>query len=402
MKIAIIGSGISGLGSLYYLSKKYTVDLYEVDNRLGGHTETHSIKINDKPISVDTGFIVCNDLNYPNIINLFTELNVKLYKTSMSYSFSSPTTSWSSNDFDNWKSIFKPSKLQLLYNIIRFNKCAKNNNDLTLNLKNWLYKYRFSDKFINSYVLPMAGAIWSSDTSDILNFPASTFLNFFKNHGLLKLTKRPQWFSISNGSKSYIDKIISNSSINNLYLSSQINIERENNKIIIFYKDHKYYYDKIIFACHANQIENILKDISIAEKEALDLFDYNENRVVLHTDQSLMPDSKENWTAWNSYNDKDSDYVTYWMNELQDLNIDKNIFVTLGKFKQLESNSIIKNLSYEHISYSFRTLDGQKKINKIQGLNNTYYTGAHLGYGFHEDGLTSALNVFNIIENEQI
>ena len=115
-----------------------------------------------------------------------------------------------------------------------------------------------------------------------------------------------------------------------------------------------------------------------------------------------MPDSKENWTAWNSYNDKDSDYVTYWMNELQDLNIDKNIFVTLGKFKQLESNSIIKNLSYEHISYSFRTLDGQEKINRIQGLKNTYYTGAHLGYGFHEDGLTSALNVFNIIENEQI
>jgi predicted NAD/FAD-binding protein len=400
MKIAIIGSGISGLGSLYYLSKKHEVDLYEIDSRLGGHTETHSIEINNRTINVDTGFIVCNDLNYPNIIKLFKELNVELHKTAMSYSFSSPATSWSSNDFDNWKLLFKPSKLRLLIDIIRFNHCAKKNDNSNLNLNDWLDKNKFSKKFVNSYVLPMAGAIWSSDTNNILDFPASTFLNFFKNHGLLKLINRPQWFSISNGSKSYIEKIISNSSVNNIYLSSRINIVRENNTINIYNENINSNYDKIIFACHADQVEKNIKDISELEKEALNLFDYNKNRVVLHTDESLMPESKVDWTAWNSYNDKQNDYVTYWMNELQDLNIDKNIFVTLGKFKKIDTKLTIKNLSYDHISYSFRTLEGQEKINKIQGLNNTYYAGAHLGYGFHEDGLTSALKVSNIIDNE--
>jgi len=400
MKIAIIGSGISGLGSLYHLSKEHTIDLYEVDKRLGGHTETHTVKIKDRYINVDTGFIVCNDLNYPNIINLFQELNVKLHKTSMSYSFSSPSISWSSNDFDNLKLLFKPAKLKLLMDIVRFNYYAKKTDHLNLDLEDWLKKNKFTKKFINSYVLPMAGAIWSSDTSNILKFPATTFLNFFKNHGLLKLINRPQWFSISNGSKSYIDKIISNSSLSNTYLSSKISITRKNNKIIINNKNHESYYDKIIFACHANQVEPLIKDITNEEKAALDLFEYNKNRVILHTDKSLMPESKKNWTAWNSYNDNHNDYVTYWMNELQDLDTEKEIFVTLGKFKAIEDELVIRNLSYEHISYSFNTLKGQEKINKLQGFNNTYYVGAHLGYGFHEDGLTSAIKVSSMINNE--
>ena len=155
MKIAIIGSGISGLGSLYHLSKKHTIDLYEVNKRLGGHTETHTVKIKDRYINVDTGFIVCNDLNYPNIINLFQELNVKLHKTSMSYSFSSPSISWSSNDFDNLKLLFKPAKLKLLMDIVRFNYYAKKTDHLNLDLEDWLKKNKFTKKFINSYVLPM-------------------------------------------------------------------------------------------------------------------------------------------------------------------------------------------------------------------------------------------------------
>ena len=144
----------------------------------------------------------------------------------------------------------------------------------------------------------------------------------------------------------------------------------------------------------------MIKDITNEEKVALDLFEYNKNRVVLHTDKSLMPESKKNWTAWNSYNDNHNDYVTYWMNELQDLDTEKEIFVTLGKFKAIEDELVIRNLFYEHISYSFNTLKGQEKINKLQGFNNTYYVGAHLGYGFHEDGLTSAIKVSSMINNE--
>lgn len=400
MKIAIIGSGISGIGSLHYLSKSHSVDIYEKDTRLGGHTETHEVTIDDQKINVDSGFIVCNDQNYPNLINLFRELEIGLHKTSMSYSFSSSNLSWSSNDFENWRLLFKPEKLKLLLNIIRFNKLARINNSQKLNLKEWLNKNKFSNSFINTYVLPMAGAIWSSDTKNILSFPASTFLNFFKNHGLLNLFRRPQWFSVLNGSKSYIDKIILNSPANNIYLSSNISINRKEGKVVINNDGNNILYDKVIFACHADQVENLLEDITDEEKIAFNLFDYTPNNVVLHTDPSLMPHSKKNWSAWNSFKYNGNDCVTYWMNELQNINTKTNIFVSIGNFEKIDQNLVIKNISYNHISYSFKTLEGQKKINEIQGLNNTFFAGAHLGYGFHEDGLTSALNIINIINNE--
>ncbi len=401
MKIAIIGSGISGLGSVYYLSKDHDIDLYESNSRLGGHTHTHTVTIGDEVANVDSGFIVCNNQNYPNILNLFSELDVLLHKASMSYSFTSENISWSSNDFDKIKTFFDPTKLKLLLGIIRFNSLAKKSTKEKITLFEWLNNNNFSNEFIDSYVLPMAGAIWSSESKNILNFPANTFLRFFNNHGLLKLFNRPTWFSLLNGSKSYIKKIIDRSTINKIYLSADLKIRREKNIVIIENNAKIKSYDTVIFACHANQVKPILIDMTKEEKNTLNLFDYNMNRVVLHTDDSLMPETKNQWSAWNSYKNDDGDYVTYWMNKLQNLEINKNIFVTLGKFKPLESKFTIKNLSYEHISYSFSTLEGQKRIEDIQGLNNTYFVGAHLGYGFHEDGLTSALRISKMISNEK-
>ncbi len=387
MKIAIIGSGISGLSAAYYLSSEHEVDLFEKDLRLGGHTHTHTLEL-EKRIRVDSGFIVMNDRNYPLLTKLFLDLEVELHPTSMSFGVETESLKWCSNDFLKLRFLNSFKKIRLFLEMIRFNNLASNV-ETNSSVENWLRKNNFSDFFVTNYILPMSSSIWSSSQESIKRFPMKSLSNFFKNHGLLDLIKRPQWFTVLGGSDNYIEKIINVSDINNVITNAELLIKREGNKVSLQNKSVTSQYDLLIFACHANQIQEILTDISPKEAEILSMFEYTSNNVLLHDDKNLMPKEKSLWSSWNSFKSKNYDYVTYWMNNLQKLDTEKEIFVTLGNCPEINQERVFKKICYEHPLYSENTLEGQKYLKSIQGENNTYFVGAHLGYGFHEDGIKS-------------
>ena len=342
-----------------------------------------------------------NDRNYPLLTKLFLELEIELHPTSMSFSVDTGNFSWCSEDFKKFRFFNSLKKIRIFLEMLRFNNIASKV-DSSGTIENWLKKKKFSEFFKKNYVYPMSASIWSSSQKSIRRFPMKSFSRFFNNHGLLDVIKRPQWFSVLGGSNTYIEKLINRSKINNIFLDTWVGVTREKGKVVVakkdsWYDDKLYRYDAIIFACHANQIEEILYDISSEEKEILSMFEYTTNNVCLHYDSSLMPNEKSLWSSWNSYKNNKYDYVTYWMNNLQKLDTEEDIFVTLGNYPAVEQGKYCMSLEYEHPLYSQKTIKAQKLIRSIQGKNKTYFTGAHLGYGFHEDGIKSSLEVIKII-----
>ena len=396
LKIAIIGSGISGLSAAYYLSDQHEVDLFEKDSRLGGHTHTHTLEL-EKKVRVDSGFIVMNDRNYPLLTKLFLELEIELHPTSMSFSVDTEDISWCSEDFKKFKFFNSLKKIRIFLEMIRFNNIASNV-DSNGSIEDWLKEKNFSEFFKKNYVYPMSASIWSSSQESISRFPMKSFSSFFNNHGLLDLIKRPQWFSVLGGSNTYIEKLINHSKINNVIKNANISVKREKEKVFVINNDEApHQYDAIIFACHANQVGELLNDMSSDEEEILSMFEYTTNKVLLHDDSSLMPNKKSLWSSWNSCKNNNYDYVSYWMNNLQKLDSKKDIFVTLGNYPDVDEEKIFKKIKYEHPLYSKKTIEGQKLIRSIQGNNKTYFTGAHLGNGFHEDGIKSSAEVIKTI-----
>ncbi|MDA9757992.1 NAD(P)-binding protein [Pseudomonadota bacterium] len=390
-----MGSGISGLSAAYYLSDQHEVDLFEKDSRLGGHTHTHTLELENK-IRVDSGFIVMNDRNYPLLTKLFLELEIELHPTSMSFSVDTENISWCSEEFKKFRFFNSLKKIRIFLEMVRFNNIASNV-DSNGSIEDWLKEKKFSEFFKKNYVYPMSASIWSSSQESISRFPMKSFSRFFNNHGLLDLIKRPQWFSVLGGSNTYIEKLINQSKINNIFKNSNISIKREKEKVFVLNNDIENQYDVIIFACHANQVGAIVDDMSSEEQEILSMFEYTANNALLHHDQNLMPNEKSLWSSWNSFKDNKYDYVSYWMNNLQKLDIDRDIFVTLGNYPDVDEEKVFKKIKYEHPLYSEQTIKGQKLIRSIQGNRKTYFTGAHLGYGFHEDGIKSSLEVIKII-----
>ena len=395
LKIAIIGSGISGLSAAYYLSDQYEVDLFEKDSRLGGHTHTHTLEL-EKKVRVDSGFIVMNDRNYPLLTKLFLELEIELHPTSMSFSVDTEDISWCSEDFRKFKFFNSLKKIRIFLEMIRFNNIASNIDSIG-SIEDWLKEKKFSEFFKKNYVYPMSASIWSSSQESISRFPMKSFSRFFNNHGLLDLINRPQWFSVLGGSNTYIEKLLNHSKINNVIKNANISVYREKEKVFVINNDEAHQYDAIIFACHANQVGELLNDMSSDEEEILSMFEYTTNKVLLHVDSSLMPNKKSLWSSWNSCKNNNHDYVSYWMNNLQKLDSKKDIFVTLGNYPDVDEEKIFKKIKYEHPLYSKKTIEGQKLIRSIQGNNKTYFTGAHLGYGFHEDGIKSSVEVIKNI-----
>ena len=243
----------------------------------------------------------------------------------------------------------------------------------------------------------MSASIWSSSQESISRFPMKSFSRFFNNHGLLDLIKRPQWFSVLGGSSSYIEKIINRSRINNIFKNANVSINRDKEKVFVQNNNKTCQYDAVIFACHANQVQEMLVDMSPEEEKILTMFEYTSNNVFLHHDSSLMPNEKSLWSSWNSFKSNKYDYLSYWMNNLQKLDSERDIFVTLGDCPDIDEDKVIKKIKYEHPLFSEKTIKGQKLIRSIQGNNKTYFTGAHLGYGFHEDGIKSSVDVIKII-----
>ena len=280
--------------------------------------------------------------------------------------------------------------------MIRFNNIASNV-DSNGSIEDWLREKKFSQFFKNNYVYPMSASIWSSSQESISRFPMKSFSRFFNNHGLLDLIKRPQWFSVLGGSSSYIEKIINRSRINDIFKNANVSINRDKEKVFVQNNNKIFQYDAVIFACHANQIQEMLVDMSPEEEKILSMFEYTSNNVFLHFDSSLMPNERSLWSSWNSFKSNKYDYLSYWMNNLQKLDSERDIFVTLGNCPDIDEDKVIKKIKYEHPLYSEKTIKGQKLIKSIQGNNKTYFTGAHLGYGFHEDGIKSSLEVVRII-----
>ncbi len=400
MKIAVLGAGISGLGSAYLLSKKHVVDLYEKESRLGGHARTTQINENGKIFGVDTGFLVFNHPTYPLLTKLFQELDVKIEQSDMSFSFWDKVSNVAYNAqtlggiFFQKSNLFSLTHYKMIYDIFKFNKKANydvdnDTKDLDKSLDDYLKPY--GKAFKNRYLFPMGAAIWSTPSEKMGEFPTRSFLVFFKNHGLLGVSTQHQWLTVSNGSVNYVNKIQEHIS-GNIYLNSNIiKVKREAQNVILIAKDGtKKHYDKVIFAMHAPQVIEMLEDASAKEKEILSCFSYKQNEAVLHNDMNALYPDKNIYAAWNYKNNNDSNTVTlsYWINRLQNLTSDKEYFVSLNETEEIEE--VIEKISYEHPQFDIAALKSQTLREEINGINNTYFAGAYWRYGFHEDGLWSA------------
>ena len=407
MKLAVIGSGISGNTLAYLLNQKYDVTLYEKNKRIGGHSHTHHVILNNKKESVDTGFIVFNKKTYPLFTSLLDNLGVKYENSDMSFSVFSEKNNFEYNGtsinslFSQRKNLVNFRFLKMIFEILRFNKQAIKLQSKTITLSQYLKKNNYSDFFCNNYILPMGAAIWSSDIKTILNFPAHFFISFFKNHGMLSIYNRPQWLTISGGSEKYVKKLTS-SFKNKIRLNSKIKkINRYKNHISIEDNRSKEKYDYIFFACHSDEALNMLSKPTADEITILKALPYQENEVILHTDSSIMPKKKLSWAAWN-YNIDSSDSepitLTYNMNILQNIKSKKDLLVTLNPKKPIQKENIIKNLKYSHPKFSIKGISAQRMKNKISGKNRSFFAGAYWGKGFHEDGVKSAYDAVNSFE----
>ena len=406
MKIAVIGSGISGLSAAYYLSKNHKVDLFEKDNHFGGHSYTLDLNLKNKKISVDIGFIVFNYKTYPNLINFFKDNSIEIEKSNMSFSVSVKDTNFEycgkgiSGMFSNKSNIFNLKFLNMFFDLIKFYK--KNNNltiyDNNLTLGDYLTKEKLSKEFTDYHIIPMVAAIWSMPPYEASQMPLSFFLKFFQNHGLFKLKNRPQWYTVKNRSRTYVNKILNKISGEH-YKNYKINlIKRHKENIEIFYgeKNEFFIYDKVVIATHADEALSILEKPTNEEKNLLSNFKYKNNLAVIHTDKNQMPKNKKAWSAWNaklSKNVRENSSITYWLNLLQNLKIDEDIFLSLNPFDYIEEEKILNKVTFAHPYYDKLALENQTRLKKIQNVNNTLFCGSYFGYGFHEDGITSAIDM---------
>ena len=414
MKIAVIGSGISGLSSAYYLSKKHKVDLFEKQDRFGGHSYTLDVKLNEKEkVAVDAGFMVFNKITYPNLINFFKENDIEIEKSDMSFSVSVKGTNIEycgkglNGIFSNRGNLLNLKFIKMFFEIINFYKrCEKlnSNNIEKITLGEYLTKIGKSKYFIDYHIIPMVSAIWSMPPFEASQMPLTFFLSFFKNHGLFKLKDRPQWYTVTNRSKTYVDKILSKVS-GEYFKNYEINkIIRDNNGVKVYYgsENEFFNYDKVVLASHADESLKIISDITNKEREILSNFKYKPNKAVSHSDENLMPINKNAWCSWNSSlnpDNKEQSSVTYWLNQLQNLKTDKNIFLTINPFVEIDSDKIYHKIDFTHPYYDEKALKNQSNLNTIQNTNNTLFAGSYFGYGFHEDGIKSSIEMLKTLND---
>jgi predicted NAD/FAD-binding protein len=405
MKIAIIGSGIAGLTVAYRLHKTHDIMVFEANDYIGGHTNTIDVEAEGRSFAVDTGFIVFNDWTYPNFISLLEELGVASQPSSMGFSVKCEKTgleycgSSLNGLFGQRKNILSPSFYKMLYDIFRFNQIGKkfvDSGDMSFTLGEFLNKYDFGERFRDHYLIPMGAAIWSTDPIKMFSYPANTFLRFLNNHGLLNINDRPQWRVISGGSREYVKKMISGFS-QNIYLNTPVQAvtRHQDNCELKLSNGTNLRFDHVFFACHSDQALNLLTDAHLNEREILSSIPYQENSAVLHTDQSALPRRKNCWAAWNyhiSPSVSDRVVLTYNMNILQSLSAKQTFCVSLNYPGFLTESQTIKRIIYHHPVFLQKGIKAQSRHHEISGHNRTHYCGAYWRYGFHEDGVVSALN----------
>jgi predicted NAD/FAD-binding protein len=406
MKIAVVGSGISGLSAAYYLSKSHNVDLFEKEDHFGGHSHTIDLLINEKKISIDIGFIVFNFQTYPNLINFFQENDIEIEKSNMSFSVSVDNTNFEycgkglGGIFSNKSNLFNIEFLRMFFDIIKFYK--KNSQVYTSNEKITLGEYlkinKLSKTFIEYHIIPMVSAIWSMPPHEASEMPISFFLKFFQNHGLFKLKNRPQWYTVSNRSRTYVNKIISQISGEHYKNYKVTKIKRKSSGLDLFYGGESEYfnYDKVILATHADEALKLIENPTEDEKSILSNFSYRKNVAYIHTDERAMPSNKKAWSSWNSSidnKDLEKNSITYWLNLLQNLKCDENIFLTLNPYFKINEKKVINKVNFTHPYYDQKALDAQPELNKLQNQKDLLFCGSYFGYGFHEDGIKSSIEM---------
>lgn len=392
------------MGAAYLLNPHHDITVYEKNDYIGGHSRTIDIPMHSKSVPVDTGFIVYNDRNYPLLNALFDEIGVEGYKTDMSFgvSINNGFLEYTSNNiFGNLTNVLRPKFIAMVADILKFNKEAKKfiDADPTITLGDCLDKLKLGSWFENYYILAMGAAIWSCSIETIRSFPARTFIKFFDNHGLLSINDRPTWYTVQGGSRAYVDKLTQGFK-DKIKLNCVVtNVMRNDLGVIVTdSQGGKEQYDHVIFASHADQSMSLLGDIDRTEAQILSNFTYQKNTIIVHSDQSFMPRKKKNWSSWVYLNEKLNDEkeivsLSYWMNSLQDLGNEKDIFVTLNPEKMPKAELIYDLHSFEHPVFDIKAVSNQSTLNDIQGHKNCWYAGAFTRYGFHEDGLMSGVAV---------
>jgi len=407
LSIAVVGSGISGLGAAWLLSRRHSVTLFEADRRAGGHSNTVDAPDEGRRVAIDTGFIVYNTASYPNLIALFDQLQVPTAVTSMGFSVSLGEGKYEYSGSSIGTLIGSPSNLlqidhwRMIADMLRFFR--ETGTTLTNEpcggptLGEYLHSRGYSEAFIARHILPMAAAIWSTPSAEVMRFPAAAFLRFFDNHGLLQLSNRPAWRTVVGGSRQYVRRIIDDMKCRVAFGSPVQSIERRTDAVLVSHPDGSERFDACVIATHANQALAVLSDADERERNLLGAFRYSANRTVLHSDPSLMPKRRRLWSSWNYMGSDHGDHaslsVSYWMNKLQPLDTERDFFVSLNPTRPIAPERQIASFDYSHPVFDHRALAAQRDLWSLQGRRNTWFCGSYFGYGFHEDGLQSGLAV---------
>ncbi|WP_287810537.1 FAD-dependent oxidoreductase [Pseudomonas sp.] len=405
MKIAIVGSGIAGLTCAYLLNRRHEIQVFEAGAWIGGHTHTLDIEHQGERHAIDTGFIVFNEWTYPNFIALLEQLGVAFKPTEMSFSVCDPASGLEYNG-NNLNSLFAQRRNLLsagfwgmLKDILRFNReaiadLANHRITAQTTLGQYLRVKGYGQRFIDHYIVPMGAAIWSMSLQDMLNFPLQFFVRFFKNHGLLSVTHRPQWYVVQGGSSRYIAPLTA-SFAERIHLHCPVSrVERDDDGVTVHSPRGAERFDKVVFACHSDQALTLLAEPSTAESQILGALPYADNDVVLHTDTRRLPQRRLAWASWNyRLTEGQAAAVTYDMNILQGLRSDTTFCVSLNQTAHIDPASILARYTYAHPQYSLAGMAAQARWQELLGARHSYYCGAYWANGFHEDGVTSALRV---------
>ena len=411
MKIAIIGSGISGLSCAYYLNQHHDIQVFEANSRIGGHTATVDVSVGGRLYAVDTGFIVYNDWTYPNYIALLKELGMEGKPTEMSFSVTDRLTGLEyagsnlSTLFAQRRNLLSPRFWGMLWDIMRFNRESIRDLDggkiqADTTLGEYLTAKRYGDAFIKQYLVPMGSAIWSADTASMLDFPLQFFVRFFRNHGLLSVTNRPQWRVIEGGSREYL-KPLTSSFADRIHCNSPVQgVRRTERGVELELSDgQSQLFDHVVFACHSDQALALLQDPSEPERDILGAMTYQNNEVVLHTDIRLLPKERSAWSSWNYMLTEDNQraIVTYDMNILQGLNAPETFCVTLNHTAAINPAKILGKFNYAHPVFTLQGMQAQQRWEEIN-QDSTWFCGAYWHNGFHEDGVSSGLRVAQALQ----
>ncbi len=407
LKIAVIGSGISGLSAAWLLAKNHQVTLYEADNRLGGHANTVDVATDDGMVAADTGFLVYNERNYPNLVALFDHLGVTSHETIMSFALSLNGGRYEyagcglGGFFGQRRNFARTSHWRLLNDIRRFFSSAQQRvteiaPDIALG--DFLTRERYSQAFIDDHIVPMGAAIWSTSMNEMLSFPARSFVDFYANHGMLQFNNRPQWRTVSGGSRTYVNRLVEDAGFEVLRGTAAKRIVRHPDYVhVADARGALRPFDHVVLATHADQTLRLLENPDRLEQALLGAFSYQRNLAVLHRDARWMPLRKRLWSSWNYIKQDEGTEtglcVTYWLNRLQHLKTRTDLFVTLNPYDSIHPKAIKREFVYDHPVFNEAAMAAQKELWSLQGARRTWFCGSYLGYGFHEDGIQSGLAV---------